>query len=144
MEHNNQSLSPMMQNPDKEIFKQFNENQAKELEIKLIEAQIAKDNSERQFIFATKQLEAQERNLKDFRQYTLQYTKVGNLTAIFAIFIVCSLFGFCIYMNLNRDQVVLELVKIICYGASFGLGGFYWGRNKAQAENKNNHDSKES
>ena|GEM_PF-1358687 len=132
MEQNNPNFTPSQ--PEIEIFKQFNENQAKELEIKLMEAQTTKDDNERKFIYAGKLLEAQERDMKDLREYMLKSSRYGGLAAVSIVLIICALFGFCVYMG--SDQVVLELVKIICYGTPFGFGGFYWGRSKAQAEDK--------
>jgi hypothetical protein len=109
-------------------LKRFTENQAKELEIKYIEAQTAQKNSEYQYSYATKQLEAQERNLENERQYKLKQSKWGYTIATTVVFIVCVFFGFCVY--LEKDQLVAEILRVVCYGGSFGFGGFYWGKSR--------------
>jgi ABC-type multidrug transport system permease subunit len=111
-------------------IKQFTGNQAKELEIKYIEVQTAQKNSEYQYNYATKQLEAQERNLENERQYKLKQYKLACLIVIAVIFIVCVFFGFCVYRE--KDQLVVELLRVVCYGGSFGFGGFYWGKSKGR------------
>jgi uncharacterized membrane protein (DUF106 family) len=142
MEQNNQPLPYIIQDPDKETFRQFTENQGKELEIKLKEVEVAKDNSERHFTFAIKQLEAQERDMRDLREYMLKSSKQRGIYTIVILMVICILLGFCVYMG--NAQVVIELVKIVCYGTPAGVGGYYLGRNKTQAENKNSRSSNES
>jgi hypothetical protein len=48
--------------------------------------------------------------------------------ATIIILIVCVFFGFCVYRE--KDQLVAEILRVVCYGGSFGFGGFYWGKSK--------------
>jgi hypothetical protein len=113
---------------DGDPLKQFAENQAKELELRYIEAQTAQKNSEYQYSYATKQLEAQERNLENERQYKLKQSKLGGMIVTVVVLTVCVFFGFCVYRE--KDQLVAELLRVVCYGGSFGFGGFYWGKSR--------------
>jgi hypothetical protein len=113
---------------DADSLKRFAENQAKELEIKYIEAQTAQKNSEYQYSYAAKQLEAQERNLENERQYKLKQSKWGCIIAAIILLIVCAFFGFCVYRE--KDQLVAEILRVVCYGGAFGFGGFHWGKSR--------------
>jgi cytochrome c-type biogenesis protein CcmH/NrfG len=118
-----------------EITKQLVDNQTKELELRQREIVISKESNERQFDFANKQIEAQERDRKDERRYHEKCFNHALVAALCIIVVICLFFGYC--LALGKDQIVVELFKVLCYGGSFGAGGFAWGRSKGKSLSRN-------
>ena len=131
-------LSPESRPLDSSLMKQLADNQAKELEIRLIDAQIAKDNSERQFIYATKQLEAQERDRKDERIYKQSLEKKS--LCLFVILIIAIAIFLIIALVKDKDQMLIEIVRAVVYCGISGTGGYAIGRYRS---NNNNQQGRE-
>jgi hypothetical protein len=118
-----------------EIAKQIVDNQTKELDLRQREIVLSKESNERQFEFANKQIEAQERDRKDERRYHEKRFIYALIGAFFVVVVVCLFFGYC--LALGKEQIVVELFKALCYGGSFGAGGFAWGHSKGKSSNRN-------
>ena len=131
---------------DFNAFLQIVENQKQELalkdktlELEKEKALAARQQDERKFIYAQQQLEAQERDRRDERMYrkTLAeknfYVLLTLIVAI-GIFLTAAIFK-------NKDQLLIELLKVIAYGGSCGTGAYFWGRHKGNNYDRNPNKS---
>ena len=129
------AVSSVQQAPPPEVVAQIVANQAIELEVRQKEIAAAEHNTERQFSFANKQLEAQERDRQDERR-SKDKRFIYTLIAAFSIVIViCLFFGYCI--SQGKETIVAELLKVLCYGGPLGAGGAAWGYHKGKSEVEN-------
>lgn len=116
-------------NQDK-FLAQFFENQKEEIKIKAQELELRKQADKHNYEWARENLGTQERVLKS---QSTENTKRANNKYIFigSIIIVVLLFiSFALYIN--KDQIVMELIKAAIYVLSGGAGGYYMGRNSKQ------------
>ena len=123
-----------MQPPSPEVIAQLVANQTKDLELRQKQIEVAEHNDERQFTFANKQLEAQERDRQDDRRSNDARFKYGLLATIFVVIVVCVFFAYCI--KEGKPELVVELFKVLCYGGAFGSGGFAWGKYSSKTESE--------
>lgn len=124
---------------DPALFAQLLENQRRELALREKEIDLEQEkirasqkSDERQLLYAQQQLEATERDRKDDRAY--RQTLESKSLKLFIIFIV-AVTAFLIYaVGHDKEQMVIEIFKVIAYGGSFGIGGYAWGRYKRNDE----------
>lgn len=124
---------------DPALFAQLLENQRRELALREKEIDLEREkiratqkSDERQLLYAQQQLEATERDRKDDRAY--KQTLESKSLKLFVIFIV-AVTAFLIYaVGHDKEQMVIEIFKVIAYGGSFGIGGYAWGRYKRNNE----------
>ena len=107
------------------------------MEIRLIDAGTAQANSERQFLYATQQLEAQERDRRDERIYKQSLEQKNFwlllvLISAIAVFLTASVLK-------DKDQMIIEIVKAVIYCVASGTGGYAVGRYR----NNNNQQHRE-
>lgn len=126
MSEENKSLDP-------QTFDRFLENQKyelalreKEIDLEREKALAAKEVDQRQFSFAIQQLEATERDRQNDRVYRERLEAKGlklwiAIIAAVVLFLLLALWK-------DKDQMIIELVKVVAYGGSFGFGGYAWGR----------------
>lgn len=124
---------------DPALFAQLLENQRRELALKEKEIDLerekiraAQKSDERQLLYAQQQLEATERDRKDDRTY--RQTLESKSLKLLIVFII-AVTAFLIYaVAHDKEQMVIEIFKVVAYGGSFGLGGYAWGRYKRNEE----------
>lgn len=100
-------------------------NQTKDLEIREKEIEQAKLTQSNDHEFALASLQAQVQDRADERKHEANNTKyyLG-----FAVLIILGLFGlFALAISKGKDQIVMEVLKVIMYVGAGALGGYSWG-----------------
>ena len=122
-------------NLDPQMFGQFMENQKRELALREKEIDLerekalaAKETDQRQFNYAVWQLEATERDRQSERVYKELLERKG--LKLWLAFVVAVALFLLLALWKDKDQMIIELVKVVAYGGSFGFGGYAWGRYK--------------
>jgi hypothetical protein len=107
----------------------------KQIELEREKALAATQSDERQYNYALQQLEATERDRHDERVYRETIEKKSFW--IFIIFIIALAIFLTTAVIKNKDEMIIELVKIVAYGTPCGFGGYVIGRYKSKNnENK--------
>jgi len=116
----NEEIKPERLDPD--IFKQLLENQSVDLLIRQQDQEIKKREIENSHEYALKVLEAQLVDRQREREQTKSTLSTsGCIISVITLFIVA---GICYALYLNKDQLVIEVVKAIVYIITGGLGGY--------------------
>jgi cation transport ATPase len=117
------------------------ENQSRELAVreKEIELEREKNITEQQteehgFEFAKAQLAAMERDRQNDRLYR-QTAEKKRLIMIVVFILAVAVFLITSAIK-NKDQMIIELVKVVLYGVPCGLGGYTVGRYKKKSDEK--------
>jgi len=118
--------------PPETVIKLVN-NQEKELELRAQDLNFRKQQDDHSYDFGLKALDGKikDRELQRAHEQKVQ-KNLYILVGILAFFIM--FFGsYALY--LNKDQIVLELVKIISSFAVGIFGGYHWGKSNNSLEN---------
>ncbi|NLL37494.1 MAG: hypothetical protein GX256_08245 [Fretibacterium sp.] len=120
---------------DPVFFERFLENQKQELALKEKELDLEREKiragqkaDERHLLYAQQQLEATERDRKDERLY--KQTLEAKTLKLFTVFIFAATLFLIFAVWKDKEQMLVEIFKIVAYGGSFGFGGYAWGRYK--------------
>lgn len=115
------------------------ENQQKELQLRTAELDVEKqrlaiqrEENERAFLYAEKQLSAQERDRKEERVYRQSLESKSLWLLLIVTGMILTFLAFAVWKD--KDQMIIELVKIIGYGGAGTVGGYAWGYNKKNTE----------
>jgi hypothetical protein len=113
------------------------ENQKQELTVKEKQIELEREKTlaaiqsdERQYNYALQQIEATERDRHDDRVYRETLEKKSFW--IFIIFIIAIAIFLTTAVMKDKDEMIIELVKIVAYGAPCGFGGYAIGRYKSK------------
>lgn len=99
-----------------------------ELELRVQEVNLRRQELEHSAKYAEKSLAAQLEDRKDERQYQRSQTRTRFIAVgVFAV-IVLVFAGYALY--LNKDAIVLEVVKIVGSFAAGAFGGYAYARNR--------------
>ena len=111
-----------------ELFKQFLENQKRELELKARDIELVKQRDNNNFEWAKKSLDVQAEDRKQERAYRIRATR--NFFILIGIIVagVIALLAFAIAMN--KEQVALEVVKAVIFALGGGAGGYAIGKQR--------------
>jgi hypothetical protein len=128
--------------PSPAAFEKLLENQSRELAIKEKEIDLEREKNiaaqrtdERQFEFAREHLASIERDRQNDRFYRQTVEKKSLILII--IFIVAVAVFLTTAVMKDKDEMIIELVKIVAYGVPCGFGGYAVGRYKTKNdENK--------
>lgn len=133
-EENNKLMEP-------ELVREVLENQKrdmalreKELDLEKAKIQAAQKSDERQLTYAQQQLAAMERDRKDAREYGKLLAAKGFLLYIILIIAVTIFLIFAMWKD--KDGLVLEIIKTLGIGGSFGFGGYAWGYKKGREKDE--------
>ncbi|KTC99522.1 hypothetical protein [Legionella erythra] len=99
--------------------------QEKELTLREKELEHSKQAREYDHEYALKSLEAQLKDRESIRQHESNNTKFQYRFATVIIIGLCILF--CFAIRYDKDQIVLEILKVILYVGVGVLGGYSWG-----------------
>jgi hypothetical protein len=120
---------------DNIAFSKFLENQKQELAIREKEIELERDKAlaasqadERSFRYAQQQLEAMERDRHDDRVYREILEKKSFW--IYIVFVIAVAVFLTAAVLKDKDAMIIELVKVVAYGAPCGIGGYTIGRYK--------------
>jgi hypothetical protein len=129
--------------PSPASLEKFLENQSRELAIKEKEIDLEREKNiaaqrtdERQFEFAREQLASIERDRQNDRFYR-QTVEKKSLALIVVLIIAVTIFLTTAVIK-NKDQMIIELVKVVAYGAPSAASGYAIGRYKKKADETNN------
>jgi hypothetical protein len=120
---------------------QLIENQKEDLKLRAEELELRKQANENQYKYAIESLAVQERVLtvqtkNSVKQLNARYFLIAGIITASLIFI-----GFALY--LNKDQIVMELIRAALYIFGGGAGGYYIGKfsNKEHKEKPENRST---
>lgn len=113
------------------LFKEFLDNQTKELELKNRQLELEKQKDDHAFDWAKKSLDAQVIDRDKQRAFQLHgrrncFVFATVIAVLFVGLLVCALW-------LNKDQVALEIIKALIFITTGGAGGYAVGKHKSQA-----------
>ncbi|KTD29689.1 YrzE family protein [Legionella maceachernii] len=118
------------------IVERIVSNQTKDLELREKEIEQAKLTQSNDHEFALASLQAQIQDRADERKHEANNTKyyLG-----FAMLIIAGLFGlFALAISKGKDQIVMEILKVITYVGAGALGGYTWGARSKKTTNSDN------
>lgn len=108
------------------LFKEFLDNQTKEIELKSREIDLQKQKDDHGFEFAKTALEAQADDRKQLRAFQLKSKRSGHIfTTIIVLFFIVLLIT---ALAMDKDQVALEIIKAVIFMTTGGAGGYAIGR----------------
>lgn len=120
------------ENSHNEFLEKFLENQSQEIRLKEQQLELRRQTDRHEYEFAKASLEAQERakviqSKESIKKANYKYLFIGAILIFIFVFIITAL-------CLNKDQVVMELIKASLYLFSGGAGGYILGRNYFKEE----------
>ena len=114
------------------LFKEFLDNQSKELELKSNELNLKKQEDEHSFQFAQQALSAQIEDRKEQRGFHL---KTRKLVYIFATIVSVLFIAFLVFtLAMGKDQITMELIKAVIFIATGSVGGYAIGKLRRPSE----------
>ena len=120
--NDSESLQPQPELVEPDILRQFLGNQAQELYLQQQERVLRERELANTHDYALKLLEAQLTDRQQEREAMKSYLSTGGR---FMVIIVLAIIGGIIYaLYLNKDQIVIELIKAILYIVSGAIGGY--------------------
>ncbi len=130
MNNNNKNNPVTNKLPSEEVLQQILVNEGKKLALQEKRFVLEEANQKRQYEYACKSLEAQKEILRDKpKELRRTITRVSLMGAIVLI-VLLVFFGFCIYMN--KEQVVIDIVKYLGLSLLSFAGGTFYGKSKSQ------------
>ena len=124
------------------LFKEFLDNQAKELELKSREIDLQKQKDDHAFEFAKTALETQINDRTQQRSFLLRNKRNGHIFAVIIAFFFVTLLITALAMD--KDQIALEIIKAVIFIVTGGAGGYAVGRlrNISSADSSETKDKK--
>ena len=108
------------------LFKEFLDNQAKELELKSREIDLQKQKDDHAFEFAKTALKTQINDRTQQRSFFLRTKRNGYVFAVIIAFFFIALLITALAMD--KDQIALEIIKATIFIVTGGAGGYAIGR----------------
>ena len=108
----------------------FLQNQAQEITLRREEIELKRDQAQQNFEYANKALTAQLEDRERERTFTYKDRHgarmfLGSMVFLLALFLSIALF-------LDKDQIAIEIIKIIGLLFAGGIGGYALGRQQAR------------
>lgn len=127
MSQDSQSMQPQRGQPpdrafDPELFARFLETQAAELEIRREENELKKKELDYNYDHAKRLLEAQLKDRGEERTFTEKNNSRGAKLVGFLVLILLAAVVYA--LKINKDVIVLELVKYVGLLLAGGVGGY--------------------
>lgn len=121
------------QHPSPALMERILNSQEQQLVIRDKEIDLQKQIDRNTHDYAKAALEVEAKDKESERVHKAIMIKLRYIFA--GIIIVClfSLFGFALY--LNKDQIVMEIIKAIMYFGAGGFGGYYYSEGKKSKDN---------
>lgn len=111
------------------IIKSFMENQAQQIALEKSRVTLENEQSNRNYQYALKALEANSSILKDApNQKRKNLLTFGGL-AIAGIVALLSFFSY--WLSIGKEQIVLEIIKILTPALVTGVSGYFYGKSKS-------------
>ncbi|MFH0938513.1 MAG: hypothetical protein V1899_04425 [Planctomycetota bacterium] len=113
------------------LFKEFLDNQTKELELRNRQLELEKQKDNHTFDWAKNSLDAQVIDREKDRIFRLisRRNSFVFVTIITALFIGLLVFA----LMMNKDQIALEIIKAVIFIITGGAGGYAVGRQHISA-----------
>ena len=119
-----------------DLIRQWMNNQAREIEQRHQETQLARQKDQNQFEFAQMALKAQA---EDFEKNRIHERKQSATNRIFVTGVLLIVFSFLVYaLHTGKDSVALEIIKSVVLIAGGGAGGYALGLRKKHRVGRTN------
>lgn len=118
-----------------ELFREFLDNQSRELEIRSRELELQKQKDDHGFDFGKRALDAQVVDRREQRVFQLKSRRSSYIFAVIVGLIFLALL--ITALILNKDQVALEIIKAIIFITTGGAGGYAIGRSRQNSDDSN-------
>jgi hypothetical protein len=122
MTNNNNPSQNQTQHPSPALLERFINVQEQELVIRGQEIDLRKQNDHNAHDYAKAALEANVKDREAERNHVANTTKFCYIFAGIVIFFLMVLFCFALY--LNKDVIVMEIIKAIMFFGTGGIGGY--------------------
>lgn len=108
----------------------FLQNQAQEIALRHEEIELKREQAQHNLEYANKALDAQLEDRERDREFALKGQRgarifLGSMVFILVMFLSVALF-------LNKDQIAMEIIKIIGAFLAGGIGGYALGRQQTK------------
>lgn len=124
--------TPHGSNLPEDVIKQLVENQTLELAQRGQELALRERQEEHSYSYSLRLLDAQKEDRKETREKGIEFLKWKWSFSLGALAVVSFLFGWALY--LDKEALVIEVVKVVVLVASGGIGGYSWGKSKGRKE----------
>ena len=103
----------------------FLDVQNKELILREKELEHSKQSREFDHQYALKALDAQVKDREGMRMH--HYSNIKFRYGFSALILIGLFILFCVAIKYDKDQIVIEILKVITYVGAGALGGYSWG-----------------
>lgn len=110
-----------------EVMEKIVNNQEKEILLRQQELELRRQTDSNNFAFANNSLQANLKNLESQRNYDSKETIFRFIFAGILVFLLITLIIIGFY--LNKDQAVMEIIKVIMYVGIGAFGGYSYGKS---------------
>jgi cation transport ATPase len=127
----NNNLQPRNGPPQQlseQTLQQLIENQSKEQALRSQELQIRAQELEYQSKHATAILATQERDREKVREHSRRMQRGPLITTVVVVCAVLIFTGWALHMN--KDAVVMDIIKVLLGFAAGGMGGYGYAKSK--------------
>jgi hypothetical protein len=128
-----QQEQPIVSEGDVELVRGYLDLQKKELQIKEVELGLREKALEHSHSYAIKSLEANERDRKEQRKFFTNIVKHSTWIGVAVIIIFAALVSYILY--LNKEQILIDIIKYVFIAGGSGTGGYYIGKNRKTEKN---------
>ncbi len=118
--------------PDPEIIDRFLQVQMEEIAVRKVELDLQKDEIARSYDHARSVLDAQFSDRAAQRSHGVSVLKIV-LAGAFAILLIGSVFT-AYLLHLGKDEVAIEIIRMVGYGLFGGLGGYGLSEHKRRKD----------
>ncbi|CAN2041636.1 DUF2335 domain-containing protein [Candidatus Magnetomoraceae bacterium gMMP-15] len=117
-----------------DLITKFLENQTKEIELRAKELELDKQKDENTFTYAKSALNMK---VEDRKEQMNHFQIVRKMTFNFILILSALIIGLMLYsLHLDKDQIVMEIIKSILFFLTGGAGGYAIGKNTEKKSNK--------
>lgn len=110
------------------LIKQFLDLQEKEIQLRLGQVEIQKQQDNNNFAYANKVVESQVQDRQSQRVHEQDFYSKLFSAIKFVVCLLIILIGMAFY--LNKDAMAIELIKLIAYPIIGAFGGYGFAQNK--------------
>ncbi|MGB1556730.1 MAG: hypothetical protein ACPHCJ_03010 [Oceanococcaceae bacterium] len=118
----------------KDAMEQLLENQSKELEIRAKEVEVDAAREDNNHVYALRALDVEAADRKDHRDGYIKIMKLRVIAAsVMSVIVVALLLGL---VALSEPDIAMELVKAGLFVGSGSIGGYFFGKSRADNSKK--------
>ena len=110
------------------IIKSFMENQAEQIALEKSRVSLENEQNNRNYEYALKVLEANNSLLKDAPNQKRKNLITGGVIAVGSATVLLGFFSY--WIAIGKEQIVLEIIKILAPALVTGISGYFYGKSK--------------